>query len=99
MTAAIVQVTTSGVPVIGQNSYTLTCKALVADYFCPLIYYQWTKKNGTITQSENRTLSFSPLRLSDAGQYTCQVTVSSYRLNVEAIEMKSHEIRVQSMFT
>lgn len=44
------------------------------------ISYQWMKNNGTaLTQvgDSSDTLSFSSLRLSDAGQYTCQVTVGS----------------------
>ena len=99
MAVDILLVTTSGVPIIGQNSYTLTCKALVADHLCPHISYRWTKINGIVTQPENRTITFSPLRLSDAGRYTCQVTVCSYRFNNEVTVMKSHEVRVQSKFT
>ena len=98
MAVDILQVTTSGVPIIGQNIYMLTCKALVADHLCPLISYRWTKRNGTVAQPENRTITFSPLRLSDAGQYTCHVTVYSYRFNNEVTVMKSHEVRIHSRF-
>ena len=47
------------------------------------VTYQWTKANETYTQirSVSRDLSFAPLRLSDAGNYTCQVTVDSNHLN------------------
>ena len=44
------------------------------------ISYQWTKNNATTqTQvgNDSNTLSFPSLRLSDAGRYTCQVTVGS----------------------
>ena len=44
-----------------------------------LMNYQWTKNNGT-TQVEvgnSITLFFSPLKLSDVGQYICQVTIGS----------------------
>ena len=53
-------------PILGQN-YTLSCN--ISD---ELITYehQWNR-NGTILSSE-LSLYFSPLRLSDVGQYTCQ---------------------------
>ena len=63
---------------MGQN-YSLTCSVTVtgADAGNPSITYQWTKNNGTQTQvGTDRVLSFSPLRLSDAGWYTCQATTA-----------------------
>ena len=76
-----VQITSSGPPSLGQSGYSLTCDVTGAENLNSSITYQWTKDNGTQTQiqvgGDPRVLSFSPLRLSDAGQYTCQVTVSS----------------------
>ena len=92
----VVQVTTSyrGSPALGVI-YILTCNVFVADHLCPYITtstYQWTKNNSTVTElqvgSESKTLSFSSLRLSDAGRYTCHTTVSSFRIN------DNHSIRV-----
>ena len=74
-----VEITTNGTKVLGESGYSLTCDVTVtgADAGNPSITYQWTKNNGTQTQvGTDRVLSFSPLRLSDAGQYTCQATVS-----------------------
>ena len=75
-----VETTTSGAKVLGQ-SYSLTCNATAVtgtDSGNLSIAYQWTKNNGTQTQvGADRVLSFSPLRLSDAGQYTCQATIIS----------------------
>ena len=99
MTVDILQIETSGFPMLGHNNYTLTCKAFVSNHLCPFVSYQWTKENGTVAQPENRILTFSPLKLSDAGRYTCQVTVCSYRFNNDVTVMKSHEVRVQSEFT
>ena len=66
------------------------------------IGYQWTK-NGTQTQiqvgADPKVLSFSPLSLSDAGQYTCQATVSSPYLNHNVIVMGSHDVGIQSEFS
>ena len=60
-----------GTPTAGQ-SYTLTCSVSGAS----VTTYQW-RKNGTMISETGPTLSFSPLRLSDAGGYTCEVTVDS----------------------
>ena len=94
------QVTTSGPPVLGLNNYTLTCKALVANHLCPCATtYQWTKNN-IITEleveTESNTLSFSPLMLSDAGQYTCQATIWSFHINDVITVMQSQDVRIQS---
>ena len=99
MAVAILQITTSGVPAVAQNQdYILTCKALIADHLCPFVSYRWAKDNGTITQPENGTIIFSPLRLSDAGQYTCQAIVCSIRFTNEVTLTKSYEVRIQSKF-
>ena len=67
-----------------QTGYTLTCAVTGAGILSPTITYQWTRDNGT-TQTQvgtnSNTLSFSLLSLSDAGRYTCGVTVSSPYLN------------------
>ena len=74
-----VEITTNGTKILEENGYSLelTCDATVtgADAGNFSITYLWTKDNGTQTQvGTDRVLSFSPLRLSDAGQYTCQAT-------------------------
>ena len=77
---AHVQITPSGEPVLGESGYTLTCKVIVANHLCPsTISYQWIKNNSIITQLETppNSLSFSPLRLSDAEQYACQATIAN----------------------
>ena len=58
-------------PIAGQ-SYTLTCSVSGAS----TTTYQW-RKNGTMMSQTGPTLSFSPLRFTDAGQYTCEVIVNS----------------------
>ena len=83
------------------NNYTLTCNVIVAGHLCPYITtYQWTKHNSTVTQlqvgTESSTLSFSPLKLSDSGQYTCQAIVHSFQNNYDITMMESQDIRIQS---
>ena len=60
----------------GQN-YTLTCS--VSRSGASVTTYHWSK-NGTMKSETGPALSLSPLRLSDAGQYTCEVTVNSMAL-------------------
>ena len=78
---------------LGQNGYSLTCEVTVDASLNPSITYQWTKNNGTQTQvGADRLLSFSPLRLSDAGRYTCQATVSPCIIVI----MDTEDIALQS---
>ena len=72
-----VEITTNGTKVLGESGYSLTCGVTVtgADTGNLSITYQWTKDNGTQVGAD-RVLSFSPLRLSDAGRYTCRATVT-----------------------
>ena len=77
---------------LGESGYYLTCGVTVTGAANPSITYQWTKNNGTQTQvGTDRVLSFSPLRLSDAGQYTCQATVGPCNI----IEMDAQNITLQ----
>ena len=80
---------------VGQSGYSLACDVTVigADAGNPSITYQWTKSNGTQTQvGTDRVLSFSPLRLSDAGRYTCQATVSPCNIT----KMDTQDVTLQS---
>ena len=89
---------------LGQSGYSLTCNIIgeLTDpaIVNPSITYQWTKENDT-TQTliqVSSILSFSsPLRLSDAGQYTCQAMISSSYLNTITVN-DSHDITFQSEF-
>ena len=64
---------------VGQTGITLTCVITGADNINPTITYQWTRNDGS-TQTpvgNSRVLTLSPLRLSNAGDYSCSVTISS----------------------
>ena len=80
---------------LGQSGYSLTCGVTVTGTANPSITYQWTKNNGTQTQvGADRVLSFSPLRLSDAGRYTCQATVGPCSIT----KMDTQDVILQSEF-
>ena len=69
----------TGTSTAGQR-YVLLCNMHGLENFSSTISYKSTKNNGTTwvqVGSNSETLSFSPLRLSDAGQHTCHVSVSS----------------------
>ena len=101
--AISVQITTSGALMLGQSGYSLTCGISGSANLNSSIIYQWTKNNGTQTQiqvgDDPKVLSFSPLRLSDAGRYTCQATVSSPYLNNNIIRTDSQDVTLQSEFS
>ena len=63
---------------VGQ-SYNLSCNVFGANSLHPTIAYNWTKDDSTQTQvgTNSSTLFFSLFRLSDAGYFTCDVTISS----------------------
>ena len=57
---------------MGQN-YSLTCSVSGGT----VSSYQW-RKDGVVLQGQTtEVLSFAALRLSDAGQYSCTVTMSA----------------------
>ena len=79
------------------------CSVSGAENLNPSITYQWTKNmNGTQTQIQvgaDNILSFSPLRLSDAGWYTCQATVSSPYFNNNITMIDTEDVALQSEFS
>ena len=75
---------------LGQSGFFLSCRVRgLSKNLNPSITYIWTKNNGTQTQMQVGTdpnhLHFSPLKLSDAGQYSCQATVISPYLDLNNI--------------
>ena len=55
----------------GQN-YSLLCSISDGD----VREYRWWKDDAVLNDKTTRVLSFSPLSLSDAGRYTCEITVT-----------------------
>ena len=85
-------------PVAGQV-YVLTCGITGAENLSPNFIYQWTKESGgnrTQIRNNSNSVSFSPLQLSDAGQYTCHVTVQSSYIYNEMIITASQNVTLKS---
>ena len=59
----------------GENQ-VLFCIVEYADSINPDIEYFWWHLNGNYTKTNSNMLSFSPLKLSDAGEYLCEVKIS-----------------------
>ena len=79
-----VNITSKGSIITGGQAFSLKCTISGVEALNPILTYQWTKSNSTGRMqvgSNTSTLSFSSLRLSDAGQYSCQVTVNSRYLH------------------
>ena len=89
-----------GTALLGQDHYRFQCMLMgLKDNLKASVMYQWTKNGGTQTnqlQSNSQTLSFGPLRLTDAGNYTCQVRVSSDHLSRDIIVTSFRVVRFQS---
>ena len=76
--AAPLMVTLSGsggAQVAGED-YTLTCQ-FTGGEAVTLAVYQWLKDGLSLANETSDTLSFSPLRETDSGGYTCEVTTGS----------------------
>ena len=81
------------------ESYSLTCSVAGAENLNSTISYQWTKNAGT-TQTQVginfNILSFSPLRLSDAANYTCRVIIDSSFLSSSISSMTTYDVEIES---
>ena len=94
----ITAMVSGGTPTVGE-SYSLTCTVTGADRLNPTITYQWFKDNTVVSGETQSTLSFSSLSLSHAGQYRCDVTVSSTLLSQSITEMSNtHDLTLQSKY-
>ena len=84
---------------IAGERYALTCRVLEAENLHPSITYQWTKNtsSGQIqVGTDSSTLSFTPVRLSDAANYFCTVAMTSDYLTSSITAMASQSVTVQS---
>ena len=89
----------SSPPATAGAPYTLTCEADVPATLGATTTYQWTGGDPQTEVATVATLSFSSLELSDAGLYTCEVTVSSELLgDDDIIENSMEDVTLTSTF-
>ena len=94
-----VQITDGEMSPTSGQPYQLTCSVVGDEQLSPDNTYMWTK-NSSEQVGINSDLSFSPLRLSNAANYTCQVTISSVYLTgtFVAMNINPFSIRIMSEF-
>jgi hypothetical protein len=81
-------------PAPGGENYQLTCNLSgISTSHC-----KWKKNNSIIEGETRRTLSFSPLKLSDAGKYKCGCTRQTNETSL-TIESFAIDVTVQSKNT
>ena len=94
-----VQISGGATPTAGED-YQLTCSVSGAENLNPITTYRWTRNSGSgQTQvGTTRILRFAPLRLSNAGSYVCEVTISSNYLTGDIVErnINSQDVNIQS---
>ena len=67
---------------VGQTGFSLTCQVSgTGNLNSPTLTYQWWQNGRVVSGQEGDTLSLPLLTLSDAGEYTCSVSVSSSSLS------------------
>ena len=80
------------------SMYSLTCTVTGAEGLTDagaMVTYLWRKNGAVVSDQIMATLSFSPLSFSDAGNYTCQVTVTSSLLSDPVITAPSNSESVR----
>ena len=93
-----IQITESTNGIAGE-SFSLTCRIFEAENLNPSVTYQWNKdsNDGQIQVGTNsEILSFTPIRLSDAANYSCAVTIVSGYLTSSINAVASRSVRIQS---
>ena len=83
----------------GMINFSLSCDVSGTDDIMPDIKYLWWHYNGSDTKMidiNSSILSFSSLKLSDAGEYMCQVNISSSLLgsDLTILSIPPHTVRV-----
>ena len=89
------RVSGEGNPIAGER-YTLVCTVHGAEKLSSNMTYQWTRIETHFISSMVSTLTFSPVKLSDAGNYMCTVSVSSDYLDTIISAHSSTQLTVGS---
>ena len=85
------------IPTVRENDL-LTCSVSGAENLNPVTTYRWTKNSGTQVGTNSNTLFFTPLRLTNAASYVCEVIIRSSYLtgDIVAMNVNSQDVRIQS---
>ena len=94
-----IQITESTSGIIGGQHLSLTCRIFGAENLNPSVTYRWNKNSndGQIQVGTNsKILLFTPIRLSDAANYSCTVSIASAYLTNSINAMASWSVRIRS---
>ena len=69
----------SGCTLTEGKKHMLTCEASGGGSMA--YTYMWLRNGSVVSGQTSSTYSFSPLRVSDSGEYSCQVRVGSTTMN------------------
>ena len=99
--APVVSISFSGNSTAGQE-YSMECSAIVVDGLVVLPDLMIVNPNSTVISEENNSslvYTFSPLRTSDGGQYTCTATVNIPEPGIIDLQAsKTDTITVESQY-
>ena len=85
-------------PVVG-SVYSLICSDTGTERLPDAtVTYQWFKNGAVVSGQIMATLSFSPLAISDAGNYTCQATITFSLLRDPITTASSNSVSVAIYF-
>ena len=90
----VINIVDFGIAQTAGEAYNLTCIVTGIENLDPSLelMYQWTKNNEStqVVIGNSKALFFSPLKLSDVGQYICEVTIGSRMYGaIEYIDIES----------
>ncbi len=80
-----ITISNSGDAQIAGEDYTLTCQVTGGGTSTPT--YRWFKDGTQLSGEASDTLSFSPLRETDSGAYTCEGTRSSIAITSASVSI------------
>ena len=91
-------ITSVATPMVG-SMYSLICSDTGAERLTDAtVTYQWFKNGAVVSGQIMAILSFSPLAISDAGNYTCQATVTFSLLSDPITTASSNSVSIAIYF-
>ena len=94
-----VVITPTGTAVVGQLGYSLDCSVSGADSLNPTITYRWYNESSNPRSQVGTTSSYGfpeRLRPYHAGEYTCEVTITTPYLDEDLSSSMMQDITLQS---
>lgn len=92
-------ITSDEIPSVLGRRYTFTCYVSGAEKLNPMTKYDWKKNISGAAQlpvgTNSSVLLLPSLKLSDAGQYSCHITIQSHYLDNELTAVASQNVLLE----